>query len=357
MYILSKKILFIVLSVLIISAGKIHATSSPSEPIVNLIEDALTYGTDPIISVGLIQGNESSHYVYQADQVIEEGPLIEYEVGSITKTLTASMLAQAVDEGLVHLDHSFSQYLPSLDSSHNYPTIRQLLTHQSGYPTLFDNETILENIRLSLNPYHGVTRNRLLEELVTYSTGNAHTSFGYSNVNAAILGLVLESVYQQPYESLVKEFMEEELALNNSYFFESSTDLRNQWEWSADDVYAPAAAMVSNIEDMLTYSQVQLDEDKFWLKESHSLLAQGAQSSSDSVLRQDKVAYHWFYDEVNDVYWHDGGTGGYTSYIGFNIEKDLAVVVLSNIPMDEGIPANVIGSQMMDELIQQSSQE
>lgn len=351
---MSKKIIFMVFSLLMIGVDQVSAISPPSDQIVNLIEKALSYGTEPTISLGYIIGDKSSYYVYQADQVSQEGPQLKYEVGSITKTLTASMIAQAVDEGLVQLDQAFSYYLPSpsINSSENAPTIQQLLTHQSGYPTLFDNDIIIENIRLSLNPYYGVTKDMLLGELEAYSSNDSHNSFEYSNVNAAVLGLVLEAVYQQPYDVLASDFIQEELALENTHFIDATTDSTNHWEWSSDDAYLPAVAMISTVEDMLAYSRLQLDNRLGWVEESHQLLAEGVAATTNGLLQADYMAYHWFYDESHDVYWHDGGTGGYTSYIALNIDKEVAVVVLSNIPMDEGIPANIIGSQFMNELLQ-----
>ncbi|XJS11102.1 serine hydrolase domain-containing protein [Aerococcaceae bacterium WGS1372] len=347
-----RKLLVLTMSVLTLSVVRVNAMSQPSDGTISLIEEALAYGSQATISLGYIEDGQSTYYVYQDGQSVEEGPLYNYEVGSITKTVTAAMVARAVEEGKIQIDNRLNDYIPSLDQGLSYPTIQQLLTHQSGYPTLFDNDIIIENLRMDLNPYHGVSKDMLLEESTSQiPEGEAH-DFEYSNVNASLLALVLEAVYGYSYAELVADFISEDLALTDTRLSNEEKDLMNQWEWSVDDAYAPAAAMISNIADMLAYSQVQLDEGKPWVEESHRLLAKGNPSSSETRLSTDQLAYHWFYDEGNQLYWHDGGTGGYTSYIGFNLDQQKAVVVLSNVPMDQGIPASIIGSQMLTELLQ-----
>ena len=58
----------------------------------------------------------------------------------------------------------------------------------------------------------------------------------------------------------------------------------------------------------------------------------------------------WIIDNENEIIWHNGGTGDYNSYLGFNAETGTAVVVLSNLPPSYRIPATILGIKLLNEL-------
>ena len=57
-----------------------------------------------------------------------------------------------------------------------------------------------------------------------------------------------------------------------------------------------------------------------------------------------------YIDGESGVVWHNGGTGDYNSYLGVDIDKGAAVVILSNLAPDCRIPATVLGIKLLDEL-------
>lgn len=91
---------------------------------------------------------------------------------------------------------------------------------------------------------------------------NESYNFKYSNVGYAILGLILEAVYEKEYTILMNDFVQNELKLSNTKISDQSGDLGKYWEWRRDDVYLAAGAITSDISDMLTYAQMQLDRNK-----------------------------------------------------------------------------------------------
>jgi len=64
-------------------------------------------------------------------------------------------------------------------------------------------------------------------------------------------------------------------------------------------------------------------------------------------INMDSIGTGWIFDNENGIIWHNGGTGSYNSYIGFNPDCQSAVVVLSNLPPDYRIPATVVGIKRM----------
>ena len=64
----------------------------------------------------------------------------------------------------------------------------------------------------------------------------------------------------------------------------------------------------------------------------------------------DAVGAGWMIDNENNIIWHNGGTGNYNSYIGFDKENQIGVVILSNLPPDYRIPATVMGIEILTSL-------
>lgn len=324
-----------------------------------LIEQAVQASDDALITVGVLQEGQSTYEVYSKEDVQKPTELYKYEVGSITKTFTGTLIARAELEGLLNIDDEINEYLP-LPEGGSYPTIRQLLTHTSSYPSFIENQTIIANLTQGVNPYHGVTKEQLLEEIAEYNYEPGDYPFAYSNFNASVLGLILEAVYGESYDTLMKQYIETDLQLEYTHLYEEETPLGNNWIWSIDDAYAPAGALLSNIEDMLLYADYQLGhqasgEVSEWIEASQQPLAHVNATTSDIGdlgIRIDDVAYQWLLNTVDGIIWHDGGTGGYTAYIGLHPATDTAVVVLSNVPMDQGIPSNLLGSVLLLELIE-----
>lgn len=69
-------------------------------------------------------------------------------------------------------------------------------------------------------------------------------------------------------------------------------------------------------------------------------------------INMDKVGMTWIIDNENNIIWHNGATSNYNSYIGFNKDKKIDIVVLSNLGPNERIPTTVIGTKMMKELME-----
>ena len=67
-------------------------------------------------------------------------------------------------------------------------------------------------------------------------------------------------------------------------------------------------------------------------------------------IRMDEIGMAWILDSENDILWHNGGTGDYNCYLGFQPETGTAVVVLSNLAPGYRIPATVLGVKRLLEL-------
>jgi len=94
-------------------------------------------------------------------------------------------------------------------------------------------------------------------------------------------------------------------------------------------------------------------EEPEYLSIAHEALAQvnASNASYEQMgIRMDAVGAGWMMDNENKIIWHNGATGDYNSYIGFDKENQIGVVILSNLPPDYRIPATVMGIEILASL-------
>ena len=317
--------------------------------------DALKYTTqgkpDARITVGIIKDGQASFTVYgENGQILPEEKHV-YEIGSLTKTITASLISKAVKEGRIRLDDTIDMYLPLPDRK-SYPTVRELLTHTSGYSAYYFAAPMIGNFFAGRNSFNGISRDMVLRKVQGLDMNRESYGFTYSNFGYAVLGLVLEAVYDQDYTVLLNQYVQEDLGMTATKISEKDGDLGNYWDWQENDAYLSAGAVTSNIEDMLRYAQMQLDEDSPFAQCHQSLKVINASSESYRMMgiHMDEIGMGWIIDRENGIIWHNGGTGHYNSYLGFDPEAGTAVVILSNLSPNDRIPATVLGIKLLQEL-------
>lgn len=318
-------------------------------------QEALEYTTkenkEAVITVGIIKKGESSYTVYGENKEELPRKIHTYEIGSLTKTITSALISKAMDEGKISFDSTINTYLELPEGKH-YPTIMQLLTHTSGYKTYYFETPMIKSFFTGRNDFYGITDEMVLKQIKNAKLKDHEYSFHYSNFGYATLGLVLEAVYHKEYSDLLKEYMEKELGLAATSVSEGSGDLNNYWDWKSGDAYMSAGAVTSNIVDMLKYLELQMKEDGYFNICHESLLEiHTASKSYDAMgIQMDEIAMGWIKDTDNNFIWHNGGTDDYNCYMGFNVETQTGVVILSNLSPSYGIPATVLGVKLLKEI-------
>ncbi len=319
-------------------------------------EDMLAYTTkdnkDAIITVGIIQNDKMTYDVYGENGIRLSPEEYVYEIGSITKTFTTSLLSKAFNEGRINLDNSIDEYL-SLPDKDYYPTIQRLVTHTSGYKGYYFEKPMISNFFHRENDFNGISEEMVIERLGKINLDDFDYSFKYSNFGMAALGVVLEQIYDEDFTKLMNDYIIEDLELTNTKISDGSGNLNNYWKWSESDAYIPAGALLSNITDMMQYVKVHMDEEIDYLSMSHEALAEVNASTAvyeKMVIRIDSFGIGWMIDDENNIVWHNGGTGEYNSYIGFDKENQIGVVVLSNLSPNYRIPATVMGIEILTSL-------
>ncbi|NLW69817.1 MAG: beta-lactamase family protein [Eubacteriaceae bacterium] len=319
-------------------------------------EEALDYtlkgNGEGIIALGVISASKPSFKVYGEDsRIIEGGEEKIYEIGSLTKTFTAALICRAVEEGRLDLDKTADIYLTDYSEEipfkeNSLPTIKQLLIHTAGLKNYYFELPMLKNPFTGYSDYSGITKETALRRLGGIDFKKREYPFEYSNFGYAILGIILEEVYDKPYGELLGDYLKE-CGLISTRICEN-TSFDKQWLWQASDAYIPAGAITSNIEDMLKYAQIMLKGGEITTKLAY-INATTAQNEKIEI-RMDSMAYGWIIDEKNNIVWHNGGTDYFNCYLGLDIENQNAVVILSNCKPSYRIPATVVGVKMLLEL-------
>ena len=354
-----KRVMIILLSVVLcaalVMAGLMVYGKSRMAKVPGLtFREALEYTTrgkkDAVITVGIIKDGKASWTVYGENGQELPEQLHTYEIGSLTKTFTAALINKAISEGKVDLNTTIDAYLPLPEGKH-YPTILELLTHTSGYKGYYFETPMIGNFFGGRNSFRGVSREMVLNKAKSLDMNRESYGFEYSNYGYAVLGLVLESVYGTDYTALVNDYVRSELGLTATKISDQSGDLGNCWAWEANDAYLPAGALTSDISDMLAYAQMQLNDPRFTpCHENLKTINASTESYLAMGIHMDGIGMAWITDSENGFIWHNGGTGHYNSYLGFCPETGTAVVVLSNLPPNDRIPATVLGIKKLQEL-------
>jgi len=288
-----------------------------------------------------------------------------FEIGSITKTFTGLILAQMTVQGRVRLDEPVRALLPpGTVSKPDGPeiTLLDLVTQHSGLPRLPDNLTPA-NPR---NPYADYTALKLYEFLARHGVARpADASFGYSNLGVGLLGQVLANRDGTTYPTLLAEQVTTPLHLEDTVVSLSTTQrarfisghapnghAAEPWDL---DALAGAGAVRSTASDMLRYLEAQLHPEALPMAAGGEADTLSAAITMSHELRAEagpgmRIAFAWLYQEKRSEYWHNGGTGGYSSYAFFNPKGDYAGVVLVNrAPGPEGF-TDLLGQHVSQRL-------
>ena len=268
-----------------------------------------------------------------------------FEIGSVSKVFTSLLLSDMVQRKEVALDDPVARYLPEHvkvpERNGRSITLLDLSTHTSGLPRLPGNLTPKD----AANPYANYTVNDLYEFLSGYTLPrDPGSEFEYSNLGGGLLGHLLARRAGMDYESLVRKRITEPLGMPDTGITLSAS-MKERMATGHNAVLAPmanwdlpalpgAGALRSSANDMLTFLEAFLDYNE-------SPLAPAIKAMFDVRRRVAKmeIGLGWLISSAHDreIAGHDGGTGGFRSWIGLDRHARIGVVVLSNASTPVGV--------------------
>ncbi len=269
-----------------------------------------------------------------------------YEIGSMTKVFTSLVLMDMVRKGEVALTDPVSKYLPATvkmpERNGRKITLADLSTQSSGLPRMPSNFSPKD----SANPYADYSVKQMYDFLSGYQlTRDIGSQYEYSNLGVGLLGHVLALRAGMSYEALVRSRICEPLGMADTRITLTpdmkarqavghNATLNPVPNWDLP-TFAGAGALRSTANDMLTFLAANLGYVKSPLAEA---MAEEVSIRRPAGAPDMEIAYGWHVQtkDGSSIIWHNGGTDGYRTYMGYDPKARAGVVVLSNISTATG---------------------
>lgn len=280
-------------------------------------------------AVALIENNKIKQKFYK-----NHDASTQYEIGSITKTMTAYLMAEQFIDSTLSPDAKLSEY------SKSAPDIRivELATHMSGLPRLPDD--LFDNADHA-DPYAHYSESDLIDSLSSVKL--EPKEYVYSNYAFGVLGEWLAKNKKASFDTLIANTLFKPLSMTDSYVAmersRSGKHLANGYDLKGKKVshwhfrsIAGAGAVVSDLEDMTTYVQSMMQKYQSKDPVVKALLTPQFVASRDT-----EQALGWLIStdaKGKKFAWHGGQTGGFSAFVGFYLDGSKALVMLNNQSVD-----------------------
>lgn len=257
-----------------------------------------------------------------------------FEIGSITKVFTSTLLADFVLKNKIQLDDPINPYYNFEFNEGQEITFKTLANHTSGLPRMPSN---LDFDISNQDPFS----NYDVDELEYYLANEVELTldedgkYEYSNVGAGLLGHTLSKIGNKPLKQLFQENIFSRYHMSNSTIGSKnvstflvqgqSPEGRPVKNWNLASL-SGAGDIISTVEDLSKFVIAQFQEENNTLSLTRTVTHTMSDASSIGLgwhMQKGSSGENWI--------WHNGGTGGYTSCLVMNTENKNGVIVLSNV--------------------------
>jgi CubicO group peptidase (beta-lactamase class C family) len=269
----------------------------------------------------------------------------QFEIGSITKSFTALLIAIAEVEGKLTYNDPIEKFLPDSfivpENSTGKITIRQLITHTSGLPDE-PTDVRIDDPVLGTKDFLNYTADKLYSFLKDYKIeGDGPEPISHSNLGYGLLGFALENTYKDTYNNLVTQKITKPLGMtrtglnypkhsNNNYADGYlGLDLFN-WYRNDSCVFNGSGALRSCIKDLIVFAEANAGMRETSLYPAMQKM-QEVQMPGKILDIDTDICLGWA-KYKNGCYTHFGGTMGFVAFIGFHPEEQEINVLLANTP-------------------------
>jgi CubicO group peptidase (beta-lactamase class C family) len=301
----------------------------------------------PGVAVGILHKGEESTAGYGITSIENPLPVTPetlFQIGSITKTFTATVVMMLVEKGEFDLDAPVRTYLPDFSLSSEAVsaavTLRHLLTHVGGWVGDYFGDFGRGDDALA-----GIVASMPKAKQLT-PVGEV---FSYNNTGFDVAGRIIEKVTGQVFEQVVRERIFDPLGMERSFFFAeelisyrvalghvlTAEGLKVARRYSLSRAMNAAGGIVSCVSDMLRYARFQMgdgrapDGTRLLQRETMDLM-QARQRDAGSI--SDAVGITWLLNDYRGTwtFGHGGSTNGFQSDLVIAPTSDFAIVVLTN---------------------------
>jgi CubicO group peptidase (beta-lactamase class C family) len=329
-------------------------TAETSATLDEYVRGEMARWTVPGAAVGVLRDGRRELHGYGLASIETEQPVKPetlFQIGSISKVYTATLVMRLVDEGRLALAEPIITYLPDLKladaQARETITLRHLLSHTSGlFGDYFDD--------------FGLGDDALSRAIATFDTLRQQYAPGalwtYCNTGFGLAGAIIERVTEQPFETAMRERVFKPLGLERSFYFAHEAIVHqhaighNQLHPGADEhevarLYPlprwvnAAGGIIANVNDLLTFAEFHL-RDGVTSDGTRLLSAESAQAMRQEQTRAANFAegygLGWALRTVSDeqgtvqIVEHGGSTNGFQAKLVLVPARNFAFAVLTN---------------------------
>ncbi len=302
------------------------------------------------ISAGVIISGE--RYDFHKGRLLDGGPPTNntlYEIASLTKTFTGTLLAEAIVDNKIRIDDDIRLYLPG-----SYPnlefdgvaiTFRHLATHQSGLPHMFPEiEGIFDNPNWDELPFRinkrqeNFSKKDFFESLAKVRlSARPGSTFSYSNAGANLLGYLLEEIYETTFNQLLKAKILDPLEMFETGVSISNVDKdrlargqnvdRIEMPFRTEKAMNSEGGIITSIPDMLKYIAYHLESENQVVSAAQQPLWNGKYGKHDAGCFWQIIIGE---DGAKTVF-QNGGAFGTSSWLTLIPDRNIGIFVVTNI--------------------------
>jgi CubicO group peptidase (beta-lactamase class C family) len=327
-------------SIVIAGSAASFAQQDVSTRIDTIVNAPITAGQLAGASVAVVKGGDTilmkGYGLADVELDVPTPPRATYEIGSVTKQLTAAAILLLAEQGKLSLDDDLTKYLPEYPTSGHRVTIRRLLNHTSGIKGYTEMPAFREFQRLKRPRQELVAL--FSHEPFEFAPGEQQT---YNNSAFFLLGLVIEKVSGTSYESFVQTQLFDKVGMPDSYYCSERTVRKNHahgYDTESGQLvlkgylehlwpYA-AGSLCSNTTDLVAWTRA-LHDGKVLKPESYQ------EMTTPGVLNDGTKIRYGLGIAVGDIggrraVAHGGGISGFLSEVEYYPDDGLVIVVLLN---------------------------
>ena len=305
-----------------------------------LVAESQASAPYPGLAVSVRRGDtilyEAAYGEADLEQNTPATPDTVFQIGSITKSFTALLIAQLASEGLVDVEAPVSTYLPDYSGPASDVPVRFLMNHTAGLVNYTDLPDFPQGSQRTVT--REVMRAYFETADLMFEPG---TAFYYSNSGTYTLGLIVEAVTGQTYDAALAERVLEPLGLDRTYYagYEAVIDGRAEGYVVGEEGFlnAPqldplvpfsAGALLSTVQDVQDYID-QVHRDNVFGDAVRDLLYEQAELGDDTLAYAlgALVIRDW---EGHRKIAHAGDIDGFAAYMSYYPDDDISIVVMGS---------------------------
>lgn len=300
----------------------------------------------PGVAVGILHQGEHEYLGYGITNIVTGESVVPdtlFQIGSVSKVFTATLVLSLVDEGLLDLDVPVLRYVPELGLTdplaREQLTLRHLLIHRGGfYGDRFDDQGDGDDaLERAVRAFHDLPQHAQPGEL-----------WAYSNAGFDLAGRAIENVLEMPFEQAMKERIFVPLGMERATYFATEAVIHSVAVGHLDDEAGglriavpyqiprranPAGGIIATVSEMIRFAEMHIGDGAYGdariLKPETARMMRELHSEADFTRRW---GLGWSLREINGVraVEHTGATNGFMSRLCVIPERNFALAIVTN---------------------------